>query len=184
MDDQREHYGDPAPAWAQTQSPDPTGLRPCDRAHVAGWVGLFIAFILLGIGIGCVRALDGPPTSENVLRLLPLAAAVIAFGFAGVCLILRTLTDRPPTGPLVLLCNAMVVGPFLVPGTLAVLAIVPGSLALSITQYPSAPWYAFWPVTAMLGIATAVQGHALWLNGRRLFQLLRAWLDPTNGQWW
>jgi hypothetical protein len=117
------------------------------------------------------------------MRLVPLGATVVLYGFAGVCLILRTLTDRPPAGPLVLLCNLIVAGPFLVPGTLAVLAIVPGSLALIIAQYPSAPWYLFWPISAMFGIATAVQGHALWRDGRRLVRFLRAWLDPTGGQW-
>ncbi|HKB05948.1 MAG TPA: hypothetical protein VKD90_27385 [Gemmataceae bacterium] len=184
MDDQREHYGDPAPAWAADPGPDPTGLRACDRAHLAGWIGVFIAFILLGIGIGIVRLLPGRPTADDLLRLVPLGASVLAFGFAGVCLILRTLTDRPPTGPVVLICNAIIVGPFLVPGTLAILAIVPGCLALMIAQHSSAAWYTFWPITAMFVAATAVQAHVLWRNGRRLLRFLRAWLDPTGGQWW
>jgi hypothetical protein len=183
VDDQREHFGDPAPAWADDPGPDPTGLRPCDRAHLAGWIGLFVGLILLGIGIGYIRA-HGSPTAADLVCLVPLGASIATYGLAGLVLIFRSLTDRAPTGALVLMCNAMVVGPFLVPGMLALLVIVPGCLALVIAQYPSAPSYMFWPMTALFAAATVFQGVVLWRDGRRVLRFLRAWLDPTGGQWW
>lgn len=183
MDDQREHYGDPAPAWANDAGPDPTGLRPCDRAHLAGWVGLFIALILLGIGIGYVRTLRDGPTAEDLLRLVPLGAAVAAYGFAGLCLILRTLTDRLPAGPLVLTCNLIVVGPVLAASGLIVLSVLPVSAATFITAFPG--FRTVGVFAASFGLLLAVEVVLLCNtgDGRRLLRLLRAWLDPTGGRW-
>lgn len=184
MDDPREHYGDPAPAWAQTQSPDPTGLRPCDRAHVAGWVGLFIALILLGIGIGCVKVLPEHPTADNFIGLILLGAAGATYAFAGVCLILRTLTDRPPAGPLVLMCNLIIVGPVLVVVGLVALGALPVNLATLVTAIPALRTVGVY--VAVFGLGLVVEVLFIWYAGygRRLLRFLRAWLDPTGGQWW
>ena len=183
MDDQREHYADPAPAWAQTQAPDPTGLRPCDRAHLAGWVGVFIALIVLGIGIGYVRVLRGGMTAGDLMYLLPMGASVAAFGFAGVYLISRSLTDRPPTGAMVLVCNGIVIGPFLVPGVLGILSLLPGTVAAFMTALPYFQSYGAFVGT--FAIVVALEVFLLWYtgDGRRHLQVIRAWLDPTGGQW-
>ena len=183
MDDQREHYADPAPAWAQTQAPDPTGLRPCDRTHLAGWVGVFIAFIVLGIGIGYVRMLRGGLTAGDLKYLLPIGASVAAFGFAGVYLISRSLTDRPPTGAMVLVCNAIVVGPFVVPAVLAILALLPGTVAGFMTALPCFQSYGAFAGIFVILVTLEVVLLCYSGDGRRHFQLIRAWLDPTGGQW-
>src|SRR5918994_2689105 len=102
MSDPRQDYADPPPAWAADGAADPTGLRPCDRAHLAGWVGVFVALIITGIGIGYGGVLRGGPTAGQWLVLGLMAAAVGGFGFAGGYLILRTLTEPPPAGPIAL----------------------------------------------------------------------------------
>lgn len=184
MPDEREDYEDPAPSWANSKSPDPTGLRPCDRAHLAGWIGLFIAFILLGIGIGYDRVLQGPPTIGDLACLVPMGATAVAYGFAGVSLIVRTLTDRTPAGPMVLICNALIVGPFVVPAIFILLSLVPGAVAGSITAVP--PLYHLGVFAGLFGLSMGVEVVVLRRtgDGRRLLQFLRAWLDPTEGQWW
>jgi len=183
VNDPREDYGDPAPAWATAPDPDPTGLRPCDRAHLAGWVSLFIALTLLGIGIGYVRVIRDGPTTEDLYRLGPLGASVATYAFAGVCLILRTLTDRPPTGPLVLMCNVIVVGPVLVAVGLVALGMLPVNVATLVTAVPAfrtGEVYA-----AVLGLGVAVEVLVLWYTGHgwRVLRCLHAWLDPTGGHW-
>jgi hypothetical protein len=156
VNDQREHYGDAPPAWAIAPAPDPTGLRPCDRAHLAGWIGVFISLILLGIGIGCVRVLPHQPTTAHLLPLVPLAALVVAYACAGTCLIARSLTDRPPTGPLVLVCNVLVVGPIVVPVLVIALGIAPATLIGLIVAYPTAPKVAFWLMTAVFSVVNGI----------------------------
>jgi hypothetical protein len=184
VDDQREHYGDPAPDWVQTQAPDPTGLRPCDRAHLAGWVGVFIALILLGIGIGYVRVLRSGLTVGDLMYLSPIGASFAAFGFAGVYLISRSLTDRPPTGAMVLVCNAIVVGPFVVTGVLVILGLLPGTVAGFTTALPY--FQSYGAFAGVFVILVTLELVLLWYtgDGRRHLRLIRAWLDPTDGQWW
>jgi hypothetical protein len=183
VDDPRDDYGDPAPAWAAAPGPDPTGLRPCDRAHLAGWVGLFIALILLGIGIGYVRVLRGGPTAEDLMRLVPLGATVALYGFAGVCLILRTLTDRLPTGPLVLVCNLIVVGPILAVIGLFTFGALPAGIASFVTAFPALRTVGVYAGVFGLVFAAEVVILCSTRDGRRLLQVLWAWLDPTGGQW-
>jgi hypothetical protein len=116
--------------------------------------------------------------------LLPMAASIAAYGFAGVYLIFRSLTDRPPTGPMVLICNAIVVGPIVVPGVLVILGLLPGTVAGFTTALPYFQSYgAFAGIFAFL---VAVEVVLLWYtgDGRRHLRLMRAWLDPTDGQWW
>jgi hypothetical protein len=182
MADPRHDYADAPPPWAAAPAEDPTGLRPCDRAHLAGWIGVFIALIIAGIGIGYGGVLRGGPTAGNLVVLALMGGAVCCYAFAGLYLIFQTLTDRPPTGALVLICNVMVVGPFLVPAILTVFGIVPGGLIVFMGTH--GPAWTVWLFAVSFGLMAVIQAVILWRSGRRLLLFLRAWLDPTGGQWW
>jgi hypothetical protein len=182
MSDPREDYEDPHPHPVAAN--DPTGLFPCDRTQLAGWIGVFLCLVLVGLGIGYGRSLEGKAEAGDVFILSLIGLPAAGYAFTGLYLILISMKFDAPRGAFVLICNAMIVGPLLITGTLVALGFAPTMLIWMLVISLSSPTAA--SCTFVLALGTLIVFEVLMLrkSGRRVVEMLRAWLDPTRGEWW
>jgi hypothetical protein len=184
MSDPRADYEDPHPHPGPVAATDPTGLYPCDRTQLAGWIGVFLCLVLVGLGIGYGRSLEGRADVGDVFVLALLGLPAAGYAFTGLYLILASTKFDAPRGALVLICNAMIVGPLVIPAVLVVLGFAPTMLIAMLAMFltdPSVGSCVSFLFSVGL-IVLEVQELRRW--GRRLVEMLRAWLDPTRGEWW
>src|SRR5262249_41277443 len=141
MSDPRDDYADPHPHPGPIAATDTTGLYPCDRTQLAGWIGVFLCFVLVGVGIGYGRSLEGRVDFGDVFVLALLGLPAAGYAFTGLYLILASTKFDAPRGALVLVCNAMIVGPLVIPGVLIVLGFAPAMLIAMLAVFLTDPTF-------------------------------------------